>query len=331
MGHKLTTIQLSEVLAQLRDKYRIYAPKSSKSGVRYGEVALAEEIVFDQKSDFSPKEVVSPIVQTMLYFTDSACTESEVDDKGIVLFLRPCDVHALEKLDTIFLQNGDQAELYYARMREKVKLFLMECPTGWEDCFCVSMGTNKTNNYSVALRPEAGGFLVQVQDDTFAPLFTGFPTQEFALEFVSKNAKTVTVPNITPEQLPAIHASEIWADSTGDCIACGTCNTVCGSCSCFETIDVTYTETSKSGERRRIWAGCMQEKFAVMAGGHSVRKTPAERMRFKVLHKVYDFNARFGAGHMCVGCGRCDARCPKKISYSHAVNRLSDELKGGAR
>lgn len=63
-----------------------------------------------------------------------------------------------------------------------------------------------------------------------------------------------------------------------------------------------------------------------MAGGHAVRKTPGERMRFKTLHKVYDYKARFGEEHMCVGCGRCDSRCPEKISFADTINRLSSAV-----
>ena len=44
-------------------------------------------------------------------------------------------------------------------------------------------------------------------------------------------------------------------------------------------------------------------------------------MRFKVLHKIYDYTKRTGH-HMCVGCGRCDAICPEYISYSHCLNKL---------
>ena len=33
-------------------------------------------------------------------------------------------------------------------MREKVKFALMECNGGDDTCFCVSMGTNKTDDYS---------------------------------------------------------------------------------------------------------------------------------------------------------------------------------------
>jgi anaerobic sulfite reductase subunit A len=109
---------------------------------------------------------------------------------------------------------------------------------------------------------------------------------------------------------------EFWKEYDEQCISCGGCNTVCPTCSCFDTKDIIYDETSKDGERRRSWSSCMLADFSIMAGGHGVRKTPGERMRFKMLHKVHDFRLRFQEENMCVGCGRCNIRCPKEISFS---------------
>ena len=44
-------------------------------------------------------------------------------------------------------------------------------------------------------------------------------------------------------------------------------------------------------------------------------------MRFKVMHKIYDFNKRAGY-HMCIGCGRCDDICPEYISFSKCVDNI---------
>jgi anaerobic sulfite reductase subunit A len=86
--------------------------------------------------------------------------------------------------------------------------------------------------------------------------------------------------------------------------------------------DVFHDGARTMGERRRVWTGCHLDGFADMAGGHTFRETYGARMRFKVLHKVYDYHKRFGA-HMCVGCGRCDDVCPEYISYSKCVNKLA--------
>ena len=47
-------------------------------------------------------------------------------------------------------------------------------------------------------------------------------------------------------------------------------------------------------------------------------------MRFKIMHKIYDFEKRFGFP-MCIVCGLCDAVCPEYISYTNIINQLAKE------
>lgn len=337
MGYQISTSGMDKIIRELSKDYRIYAPKRfEKRGwnentdlIRYGEIKSLDEIVSDEKSHFSPKEVIYPIMQTLLYFRGNECIEcGQTDDKGIIIFMRPCDINGIRRLDTIFLQNGDQEDLYYKRMREKLKVFMIECRKGWDTCFCVSMGSNKSDDYSIALRLGPDGLLADVKDEAFANYFRSEPEKEFTPEFIKENMKKVKLPKIVDKkQLQKAVELEMWNEYNDKCISCGGCNTVCGTCSCFDTMDVIYNETSRDGERRRLWSSCMLESFSTMAGGHNVRKTPGERMRFKTLHKIYDFKNRFGAENMCVGCGRCDVRCPQEISFSGAINRLAEEMK----
>ena len=90
--------------------------------------------------------------------------------------------------------------------------------------------------------------------------------------------------------------------------------------------DIFYRDNEKAGERRRVWASCQVDGYTDMAGGISFRKTQGDRFRFKVMHKIYDYEKRFGYP-MCVGCGRCDDVCPEYISYSNCINRLAKEKK----
>jgi anaerobic sulfite reductase subunit A len=335
------------LLAALGKTHRIFAPKRPKTGsgpVRYGEIGSLSEFALEQQSDFSPKEVFHPIMQTMLRFQGSACTQSELDPRGLVVFARPCDINALRRLDTIFLHNAarpavtnaESGDYYYARMREKVKVFMIECSQGWDNCFCVSLGTNKSGDYAGAFRFGADGVLVDLKNENLAPFFQGLAPSDFTPAFVEENLKKVPVPQIGEKDLAQVRALGMWKDYDEKCVSCGSCTAVCPSCSCFDTTDVIYNETSRSGERRRIWASCMQAEFSAMAGGHTMRPMPGERLRFRVLHKIYDYKARFGVEHMCVGCGRCDSRCPADISYTDALGRLSAEMAeiektGGAR
>lgn len=324
---------MDEIFAALSETYRIYAPVKRGKFIRYGEVKRVEQVVWNEKSHFSPKEVFYPIVQTLLYFSENDVRESEVDDKPAIILLRSCDSNGIHRLDTVFMENGGHADNYYQRLREKVKFFLMECPESFETCFCVSMGSNATDDYSVALRVNDDGVFVEVKDEAFADIFGGEAACDFTPAFVTENQRKVNVPVITDRAMVKdIHALEMWREFDDNCIGCGGCNTVCITCSCFDTTDIIYNETSRDGERRRVWSSCMLNDYSTVAGGHNVRAKAGDRMRFKAMHKLYDYNARFGKGNMCVGCGRCDMRCPKDIHFSETIDKLAaavENLKKG--
>lgn len=329
--------RMAPIFARLKEKYRIFAPKrfpgrGPKGGdlIRYGEIDAITEVVYKEKSHFSAKEVFYPISQTMFYFNGENCTEKELDDgREVLLFLRPCDLNAIRRLDAIFLQNG-QPDLYYARMREKVKPVLLECRGSFDNCFCVSMGANEAFDYAAAVRIDDICALVEICDEELLPYFADEVPIGFTPEFVKENRRAARPPKIEGrEQLGKVCALDYWKKYDEDCIACGGCNTVCPTCSCFDTVDIIYNETSRDGERRRVWSGCMLRDFTQTAGGGMARKTQGANMRFKVLHKMYDYKERFGGEHMCVGCGRCIDRCPKDIDYLDAVNGLANALEAG--
>ncbi len=326
--------RMANVFARLKEKYHLYAPKRfPKRGpqgtdlIRYGEISDFSEIVYKEKSHFSAKEVFYPISQTMFYFKGDSCTEKELeDDKDIILFARPCDINAIHRLDNIFLHNG-QPDLYYSRMREKLHIFMLECREGFDNCFCVSMGANMTDQFSATFRIDDICALVEVRDETFLPYFEDEVPIDFTPDYVRANKRAARIPKVEREKLGEICKLEYWNQYDETCIGCGGCNTVCPTCSCFDTVDVIYDETSRDGERRRVWSSCMLSDFTRTAGGGMARKTQGANMRFKVLHKMFDYSQRFGCNEqMCVGCGRCIDRCPKGIDYLDTVNGLADLL-----
>jgi len=332
MGYSLSFEETNQLFQKLSAEYKIYAPKrfekqgrySDTDVIRYDVVKSVEEIVYDQKSDYSAKEVVSPITQTIFYFTEDEYRESKVDKKKILIFLRPCDINAFEHQDKIFLGNGGFTDFFYARMREKVKFVMMECTEGWDTCFCVSMNANKTEDYSAAVRFGENSLTVQVKDSDLLGYFEGCTKVDFAPSFIEKNEIEVKIPEIpNKEVLGKLKKHDMWKEYNSRCISCGSCTVACSTCTCFTTIDKIYDENCNAGERRRVTASCQVAGFDRMAGGHEFRTTPAERVRYRVLHKVYDYKARFKDSHMCVGCGRCSARCPKFISFPAAINKMA--------
>ena len=330
MGIKLSREKFDGYINKLKQDYKIYAPVVMKGKgafsdtdvIRYSEVNSINEIEFDKKSNFSPKEIINPITQTLFYFTEDSYIEPKVDEKGALVFLRSCDIHGIKRLDEIYLRNG-QEDSYYKRLREKVKFVLIGCKESFDNCFCVTMGSNKTEEYDMYVKTENNEIFLDIKNEELMSLFEGEETK-VTIDYVTENKVSVNIPENIDER---IFKSKMWEEYSTRCIACGRCNFVCPTCTCFTMQDIFYRDNRKNGERRRVWASCQVDGFTNMAGGHGFRKDKGSRMRFKVMHKVYDFNKRFGY-HMCVGCGRCDDACPEYISFSNCINKLEKAMEG---
>ena len=332
MGFHISKTQFNTWLTQQQKKYNIYAPIRYAGGntfsdvdcIRYGIVNDISDIVFDKKSEYSFKEVLTPISQILFFFTEDQCKESAPPAKGAVIFLRSCDLHALKRLDDIYLKNG-APDYYYTRIRDNIKIVLMGCDNSFENCFCVSMETNNADNYDMSIDLTDDGYDIDCKHDEWERLFMDMKASRRSV--MPNRVHTNTVSVHIPDDLTAdVARSSMWEAYTKRCIGCGRCNFVCPTCTCFTMQDLYYNENAKVGERRRVWASCMVDGFTDVAGGGSYRKNNGDRMRFKVLHKVLDHKQRNGY-HMCVGCGRCDDICPEYISFSHCVNKLDDAMR----
>ena len=327
MGYRLSKTEGERMLAGWLEKYQVFAPKLMKGEgcfsdtdiVRYGKVSSLDEIVWDRKSDYSFKEVLLAINETLFYFTEDQTTVPKGPEKDILIFLRACDLNAVKRLDEIYLKNGFE-DFYYARVRERAKFILMGCETTCASGFCVSMGTNQAENYDAYVKVSEDAVLLDAKCKELTENIDG-AVCEVTPDHVTENAEKVTLPkNLSNESF----TKEIWQEYGDRCIGCGRCNFVCPTCTCFTMQDIFYKDNPKVGERRRVWASCQVDGYTQIAGGHEFRKSQAERVRFKVMHKIYDYEKRFGYP-MCVGCGRCDDVCPEYISYSNLINRLAKE------
>lgn len=310
------------------EKYQVFAPKlmegegcfSDTDIIRYGKVASLDEIEWEKKSDYSFKEVLLAINETLFYFTEDQTTVPKGPEKDILIFLRACDLHAVKRLDQIYLKNGFE-DFYYGRVRERAKFILMGCKETCGSGFCVSMGTNRAEDYDAYLKVQDGQVYADFKCGELEETVTEGTQAEVHPDYVTENKEKVTLPKKLSNES---FGNEIWKEYGARCIGCGRCNFVCPTCTCFTMQDIYYKDNPKVGERRRVWASCQVDGYTDMAGGHGFRQSQADRMRFKVMHKIYDYEKRFGYP-MCVGCGRCDDVCPEYISYANCVNRLAKE------
>ena len=70
----------------------------------------------------------------------------------------------------------------------------MECTEGWDTCFCFSMGANRAEEYSAAVRHTEEGILWSVKDEELAPHFAGCEEVDWQLQFIEKNQFDVKIP-----------------------------------------------------------------------------------------------------------------------------------------
>ncbi len=328
MGKFFKKEETEKLFRELKKSYDLYAPKlfkgegcySDTDVVRYGLIDKWEEIVWDKKSDYSFKEILFPVSETLFYFTEEEMKVPEGKEKASLIFLRSCDMHALKRLDEIYLKNGRE-DFYYRRLRERTDFALMGCSESFESCFCAGMGTNRCDFYDMYINPKEDGCYVQAVKENLGRLIEDMgEKKEEPVAWVTENKVSVKI----PEQLPAgIQNDGLWETYGGRCIGCGRCNFVCPACTCFTMQDIFYKENPKTGERRRVWASCQVDGYTDGAGGLSFRKNQGERLRFKVLHKIHDYKKRFGY-HMCIGCGRCEDICPEYISYIGCLQKLKE-------
>ena len=334
MGYCLREDGLHQLFEMWNRDYVVYGPKcmagegmySDTDVVRYGRLKRFEELEWETKSAYSFKEAILPITQILFYFTEGEVKEAEPErKKPALLFMRSCDIHALKRLDAVYLENhfGDS---YYARLRKGLRLVLLGCSKSCDNGFCVSMGTNQTEEYDAAMNIKKVDGQVRAEItgtmDGLEGLLDGLGADrtEAGPDFVSENHVKVRIPEeCGPEHVKA----GLWKDYDSRCIGCGRCNFACPTCTCFTMQDIFYQDNERAGERRRVHASCMVDGYTDVAGGGCYRDSKGERMRFKVLHKISDFKKQFGY-QMCVGCGRCDDICPEYISFSACVTRLAD-------
>ena len=87
-------------------------------------------------------------------------------------------------------------------------LVLMSCRAG-RTVFCVSMDSNKTDNYSIGLNIEGDTLYLDIKDSEFE-VFNGEAT-EFNVDYVTDNLISVDVPeNIDSNEMIG---NSIWADN----------------------------------------------------------------------------------------------------------------------
>jgi sulfhydrogenase subunit beta (sulfur reductase) len=261
------------------------------------------------------------------------------DEPAPVAFVgvRSCDLHAIAKLDRVFI-GGRYVDPAYEARRGRVFVVAVNCGVAGGTCFCVSMGTGPraTFGYDVVLTEllEDGrrGYLADAGSDRGSELLGRLAAREATAQEEAEGDRIVerTAASMgrsldttgLPELLARNRDHPRWDDVAERCLTCGNCTMVCPTCFCTTVEDVTDL-TGAEAERRQVWDSCFTLDFSHLHGG-GVRTTPKGRYRHWLTHKLGTWHDQFGSSG-CVGCGRCITWCPASIDITEEAAALREE------
>ena len=324
----LATGSLSAWVDGLRATHRVIAPVRRSGQVVFREITRADAIAWDAgRADFSAKEFFLPASEAIVTWQP---TENGVRAEApllgrpqVLLGARPCDAHALEVMDRLFLD--DPVDLYYAERRARTTLVGLACTDGpWDGCFCTTVGGGpaEREHLDVLLTRADGGYAVDVVSDKGRALVGSARIEALEGRAPKQAPEVAALPMAAADAWRRRFDDAFWGELAERCLSCRTCTYDCPVCHCFDVRDRRLADGRV--ERLRCWDSCQGALCFVIAGGHNPRPTQAQRLRQRYMHKFLYYPAREGGAALCVGCGRCVVQCPVNIDIREVLARVAE-------
>lgn len=319
---------LKKVLSILAENRELYVPGEVR-GIRQFKVWEGEEPELDGgNTAMPPKDILFPMTEKMYAYhagADMSIVEHMEAPDRVIFGIRPCDVHSIECMDSVFIREG-YTDTFYARKREKTLIVAISCPGAGENCFCESMGVdpNAAPGADIFLADGGDCYVVQANTDKgeaelkkWGGLLTEGGEAKGDTHCTLKPAMSE---ELSKRLVGLFDDSDFWEQFTSPCLCCGTCSYVCPTCYCF---DINQTSVGSEGVAFRCWDSCMFSDYNLNAGGHNARPTKKERLRNRYLHKLAYFHERHGM-ELCVGCGRCVGKCPAHLDITEFIDKAAE-------
>lgn len=333
----MTQSALEAWLTNLLPDYTVIAPQPQGQQIVFAplnqafsqKIAQVSDIAWSAgRTDLSAKEFFLPASEAIITLRPSAgglqVETAHLARPQVIFGARPCDGHALEALDRLFLD--DPVDPYYAERRAMTTMVGLACSDGpWTGCFCTALGGGPADrtHLDILLTACDGGFAVDVVTDKGRALL-----EAGAAVLTSADVALPEPPAVTDLRLPDIAAwratfnAPYWAELAERCLGCRICTYDCPVCYCFDVRD--RVTAGGSIERLRCWDSCQGALCFAIAGGHNPRPTQAARQRQRYMHKFLYYPQREGAA-LCVGCGRCVEQCPVNIDIREVIGFVAGQ------
>ena len=252
------------------------------------------------------------------------------ETKRIVLFgLHACDINALRILDGIFMDEPQDP--YYAARRLNTMIIGISCEPD-EYCFCKSMGSDYAwtgfdlflhdlgDFYIIRVGSKLGESVIEeLSSITLEPGIEDFiKLRDFEIRRSQAFKKSLNTSHL-PDVVDSLYNADVWMKFSDKCLGCGSCNLVCPTCRCYETIE--FVDLSlEEGIKARRWDSCFMKSHALVAGGLNFRPTRLDRFKHRYNCKS-SIDSKTGLFY-CVGCGRCTVFCPAGIDHVEVLNSI---------
>ncbi len=319
--------ELPALVNAFMERYEVVAPVKRGSKYVFASVADAADIQLDYPTTAaSPKKYFMPARETLFEFDAVAneVTDFAEEVRPRVLFgVHACDINGILNLNRVF-EDPRYPDPYYAAHKNATLIVGVSCMPS-EFCFCNLMDSEEARpGYDLFLTDIGDKYLVSIGSVVAANILEGAcdvrdATDEDRIAFrattrARQDAFNEAIPDVQeiPMLMDAFHEDGFWDELGGRCLSCNACANVCPTCYCFDIRD-TLDPGAATGRRERVWDACTSPQFAMVAGGHNFRPTPAERVRHRMYHKLNGFLSKHDRS-LCVGCGRGAIACKGDIS-----------------
>lgn len=308
---------------------RVVGPVARRARFAYESLESADDLRLDfDVTLLPPKCVFFPPAQPIVRF-DGDEVSSCIRPADTVLFgVHFYDVKAIDQLDFLFRENN--ADWDYLSQREATTVVASNIQTVSPRAFWDSVGTGvQPQGHDAFLTKIDSGYVFETRTPKGEALleYGGFrqATQAEIAEAERVNAAVMgtcaerlayTTEEIAEKVRDSFGNEKMWDELAQRCFSCGSCNTVCPTCYCFDVVD-SWNLDQKSGVRTRYWDACLTREFAAVTGAggskENFREHHSARFRHRFMRKTTYLNDKLG-GPACVGCGRCSQACTADIA-----------------
>lgn len=314
--------------ALIRDR-RVFGPVAKRKKFAYAELESAADLRLDfDVTILPPKKVFFPPAQDLVRFRGDAVEGCIAPVDTVLLGVHFYDVKGIDMTDALFRERN--ADWNYLGQREATTVVASNIQSISPRAFWDSVGADvQPIGHDALLTKIDGGYVYETRTEKGEALVGSGKMRNASADEVEAARRTnAEVMGKCPERLEytseAIAAKvrdsfgneDIWAELSKDCFSCGSCNTVCPTCYCFDVKDAWNLDQA-SGARTRYWDACLTREFAAvtMAGGstENFRERQSARFRHRFMRKAAYLNEKLG-GPACTGCGRCSQACTVDIA-----------------